>query len=801
MAVHLKKKSVFFVILLLFAFNPVCSRAAYKTPPGPIVKVIDAPIPPQACLSPDGRFMALVDQKLYPSVSMLSRPYAPLAGLKIDQSRSSLWRQTLITGIGILEIGTGNSRSVELPPAANIDVPQWNSDSSMLAFTGDDDKGLSLFTAKAGEGKVHCYKGIRLNNILGPPFSWQGDNLHLLVRLVENGKSMPSRSIEAYGPSVEETSGKMAKLMTFQNLLKNPYDEALFEYYGRTQLALLDASTGMIARIGSPGLYLDAEASPDGRYFVVTRLTRPFSYRVPFARFARSLEIWDKDGKVIRLIAHLPVQEEIPPDGVPTGPRDLVWQVGYDASLLWVEALDGGDPLVKTACRDRLMSLEAPFSGEPRLLRTMANRFSGLKFLKARGMILLTDFDRARQWTTTSLADLARGDRPPEILFERNIKDDYLNPGAPVLETDGRGQRFVKEEGGAIFLAGKGASEEGERPFLSRFTLATKAKTILFHSRAGFYEYFEGFYGGKPDRIIIRSESVTVPPNHFLCDLGNNTRKELTFYKDPVPELRAYTKELVKYRRADGVELSGTLYLPAGASRGSRLPLVIWAYPLEYSDSSVAGQVRGSPSRFSFFTGPSPLFFLMEGYAVLYNAAMPVVGDPETKNDTFIEQTVSSAKAAIDYLDSRGLIDPRRVIVGGHSYGAFMTANLLAHSRLFAAGIARSGAYNRSLTPFGFQNERRSFWDAPDVYVKISPFTYAQQIKDPLLLIHGECDDNPGTFPIQSERLFEAIKGNGGTARLVILPCESHGYAARESVLHTIAEMFEWGDRFVKGRR
>jgi dipeptidyl aminopeptidase/acylaminoacyl peptidase len=259
-------------------------------------------------------------------------------------------------------------------------------------------------------------------------------------------------------------------------------------------------------------------------------------------------------------------------------------------------------------------------------------------------------------------------------------------------------------------------------------------------------------------------------------------------------------KELVKYTRADGVALSGTLYLPSGYKARTRLPLIIWAYPLEYSDPGTAGQIRGSPNEFTFFRGVTPLFFITQGYAVLMDATMPVVGDPETMNNTFVEQIVSSAKAAIDKLDSMGVADPQRALVSGHSYGAFMTANLLAHSDLFAAGIARSGAYNRTLTPFGFQSERRSFWEAPDLYMKVSPFTYANKINEPILLIHGEADNNAGTHTIQSERLFQAIKGHGGTARLVLLPHESHGYAARESVLHVLAEMFEWADEYVKNK-
>jgi dipeptidyl aminopeptidase/acylaminoacyl peptidase len=190
---------------------------------------------------------------------------------------------------------------------------------------------------------------------------------------------------------------------------------------------------------------------------------------------------------------------------------------------------------------------------------------------------------------------------------------------------------------------------------------------------------------------------------------------------------------------------------------------------------------------------------LTQGYAIFDGPTMPIVGKGETANDTYVEQLVTSAQAAVDKAVEMGIADRDRIGVGGHSYGAFMTANLLAHSEIFRAGVARSGAYNRTLTPFGFQNERRTFWEVPQVYSRMSPFFYADKINEPILLIHGEMDDNSGTFPIQSERLFMALKGHGATVRYVTLPYEAHGYLARESVLDTAAEMLNWLDKWVKG--
>jgi dipeptidyl aminopeptidase/acylaminoacyl peptidase len=387
-----------------------------------------------------------------------------------------------------------------------------------------------------------------------------------------------------------------------------------------------------------------------------------------------------------------------------------------------------------------------------------------------------------------------------KVLFDLSMNDAYNDPGVPVTVSRPDGTTTILQDGDSIYLTGQGASPQGLRPFLDRLDLKTGDKKRLFHCGEGAFERVLSFVGDSRSMILISHETRTEPTNYFLVDLNSGKRTKLTDFQDPAPRLTGLKKELIKYRRDDGVPLSGTLYLPPDYQEGTRLPLIIWAYPLEYSDPATAGQVRSSTDTFTRLLGPSQLFFVTQGYAVFDNATMPVVGDPETMNDTYVEQISAAARAAIEVLDKKGVIDPRRVGVGGHSYGAFMTANLLAHTDLFAAGIARSGAYNRSLTPFGFQTERRSYWEAVNLYTKMSPFTYANKINEPILLIHGEADNNSGTFPIQSERLFQAIKGNGGTARLVMLPHESHAYRARESVLHVLAEMFDWADRYVKNR-
>ncbi|HLP16214.1 MAG TPA: prolyl oligopeptidase family serine peptidase, partial [Bacteroidota bacterium] len=449
--------------------------------------------------------------------------------------------------------------------------------------------------------------------------------------------------------------------------------------------------------------------------------------------------------------------------------------------------------------REKVMTLSSPFKGEPAELMKLQHRFAGIRWFAQKDRVLLTEYDRERRWRTTyrlSLSDTTQ----KHVLFDLSINDAYKDPGAPLTSTDAHGTTLILQDGDWIYLSGRGASDKGDLPFLDKLNLVSNETQRLYRSDESSLEQFISFAGGSRDVILTRYENPITPPNYFLVDLATKSRTALTDFKDPAPQMTGMKKELIKYKRPDGVPLSGTLYLPPGYKEGTRLPLIVWAYPMEYSDASTAGQVRGSTKTFTFFRGASPLFYVTQGYAVLMDATMPVVGDPETMNDTFVEQIVAAAKAAIDTLDHMGVIDRNRVGVSGHSYGAFMTANLLAHSDLFAAGIARSGAYNRTLTPFGFQSERRSFWEARDVYMNVSPFTHADKIKRPLLMFHGEADNNTGTFPIQSERLFNAIKGNGGTARLVMLPFESHGYSARESVLHVLAESFEWADKYIKNK-
>jgi len=795
------KKLIAFSIIALWVLQ-VFAQTSYKLPPREVVDILDAPPTPFVFMSPRNDAMLLVDYRPHPSIELLAQSFLKLGGLRVNPELGARQRLTQYTRLSIRWIQQNKTVNIDAPTDARLGIPRWSFDGTKVAFAHDLADGVELWVADAATGKAKALVGVRVNDVLTTSFQWMNDNTYLLVQAVPVGRGkMPETPKVPFGPNVEETAGKISKVATFQDLLRTPHDETLFEHFATSQLAMVNTTTGEIKTVGALAMLMNAESSPDGNYLLVTKLKRPFSYRVPYFYFTRSTEVWDINGKLVNLIADLPISDEIPTQGVATGPRSVEWQELHPAKLVWVEALDGGDPLKKVPHRDKLMTLTAPFSGAPIEIMPIQHRYAGIDWTARRDEALLAEYDRDRRWRTMAFLNLNDPQKTRKVVFDLSVNDAYNDPGRPIYDIRPNGETVLLQEGDWIYLRASGASPAGERPRLDRFNLKTLAKQNIFRAPEKAYESFTAFTGKDRNTIVTRYESQIEPPNYFLTDLKKSTRVTLTDFKDPAPQLTGLKKDLVKYKRADGVDLSGTLYLPPNYQKGAKLPLLIWAYPLEYSDAGTAGQVRGSPYQFTFFRGASPLFFVTQGYAVLMDATMPVVGDPETMNNTYVEQIVGAGKAAIDKLDSMGVIDRNRVAVSGHSYGAFMTANLLAHSDIFAAGIARSGAYNRTLTPFGFQSERRSFWEAPELYMKVSPFMHANKINEPILLIHGEADNNSGTFTIQSERLYQALKGAGATARLVLLPHESHGYTARESVLHTLAEMLEWADKYVKNRK
>ena len=783
--------------MLIFGCAPLVAQQAYQKPPAAIRDALSAPQTPQASISPSRDVVLLASPVLYPPIAELAQPMLRLAGLRINPLNNGLHNPPRFVHFVLKRVADGQATNVALPPGEFFSMPVWSPDGRHFLFTQSSRNAVQLWIGDTQTGKARAVPGLALNPVLGAPCVWLTDGHTLLCRTVPAGRGAPPKApLLPAGPRSEESFGKAAPVRTYEDLLESAHDEALFEYYASSQLALVGSATGKKTPVGNPAVFAPAEPAPDGRHVVVARLHKPYSYLVPAGEFPREIEVWNLAGRSVYKVASLPLAETVPIGGVPTGPRNVHWSPAEPATLVWVEALDEGNPKKKVPQRDRVMWIKAPFAGSPVELIRTEHRFAGLVWGENGDLAILRDFDRD---TLRSRAWFFNSAHPAEarLVWDMSRQDRYRDPGTPATRTLHSGHNAVQQAGDFIYLIGQGATPEGDRPFLDRLDVKTLKAERLFRCDDKSYESVVGLLSADGSKFLTRRETLADPPNFYIHS-GNNSAVAFTNFPDPTPQLRGIRKELVKYKRPDGVGLSFTLYLPPDYRPGERRPAVMWAYPQEFLDPSLAGQVAGSPNRFTTISGPSHLFFLLDGYVVLDGASMPVVGDPETVNNTYVEQIVADAKAAIDKAAEMGVIDPNRVGVGGHSYGAFMTANLLAHSELFRAGIARSGAYNRTLTPFGFQNERRTLWEAPEMYLKVSPFLSAHKIGAPILLIHGEADNNPGTFPIQSERMYRAIKGNGGSARYVTLPYEAHGYAARESIEHVLWEMLNWFGKFVK---
>jgi dipeptidyl aminopeptidase/acylaminoacyl peptidase len=797
------------ILFSLFLAIPISAELAYQKPSKEILDILNAPAPPALGVNPTKTYATLSQAERYPSIAEVSQPMLRLAGMRINPRINGLHLAPSSFAIMLVRLADGVKIPVSLPPNARAGSLRWSDDGKQFAFANSTASGIDLWIGDPTTGKTRNIDGLKLNAVLGDPIEWLPDSRTLLVKAIPSGRGpAPVEATVPIGPSVQESLGKAGPVPTYEDMLKNPHDEDLYEYYATAQLAKVDAATGAITRLGQPGLLETVTPSPDGMNILVTREHRPFSYLHPAHEFPKEVEIWNPSGAMVYKVASLPLPARVPLGGVESGPRQFRWIANQPASLMWVEALDGGNPKEKVPHRDRLLAIKAPFKGDPSEIFKTEQRFSGIEFGK--NFALVEDYDRNTRILRTLEIDPSKPSPDAKLVWSRNQQDRYKDPGRPVERRSlgGRGGAFgfpgaggdaesmLVQSGDSILLIGQGASPQGDRPFLDRYNIATGQSERLFHSAETNYETVDAVLDDQGTRFITRRESPTQPPNFYLHN--GASEKALTDFKDPAPQLRRIKKQLVTYQRPDGVPLSFNLYLPPDYKPGTRLPAVLWAYPREFNDADTAGQVSGSLQRFTTITGYSELFFLLEGYAVLDDAAMPVVGTPETVNNTYVEQIVADAKAAIDKAAEMGVVDPDRVGVGGHSYGAFMTANLLTHSNLFRAGIAESGAYNRTLTPFGFQTERRSFWEAQDIYLKMSPFLLADKIKVPVLLIHGEADDNTGTFPIQSERMYEAIRGNGGIVRLVFLPDEAHGYRAKETIEHVLWEKSRWFDKYVK---
>ncbi|MFC5283368.1 prolyl oligopeptidase family serine peptidase [Pedobacter alpinus] len=812
----LKKGGVYALfIVALTNYAPTLAQevSGYQKPPKEMVDIVEASISQSVIMSGRGNYMAILEEPGYPSIAEIAEPHLKLAGLRINAKLRSNKKSSYFTGLKFKNIKNADEFELaNLPVGAKIKDLSFSPDEKMVAFSLTTTNEIQLWIADLNTKQSKRLSNTVLNDTYGTLFQWAPNSNTILAKCIAEQKPLATLNPTLSGPNFQETTGKAAPNRTYQDLLKNSNDEALFDYHLTSQLKMIYLD-GQAIDFSRPEIYKGFDFSPDGTLIMLSVIHKPYSYVVPISNFPYRVELRDKYGKLTKELVDIPLADNLPQgfDAVVTGAREFAWRADKPQTIFWVEAQDGGDPNQRNTIRDVLYTMDA--TGDNGVKKKLADcylRFSKIDWGDDQ-IAMITE----RWWKT-------RGERRVFIkpgnssyrvnLWDRYYEDAYSDPGEFVTVKNQYNRDVLLLEYNVvkrasdpnnvnIFSISEGASPIGNRPFLLQFNVKTKLTDTLFHSRAPFYE--KPIFFDNKDNIIISRESVVEPKNYFELDYKKGKTQQLTYFKNPYPQLFGIVKQQLKYKRADKLDLTATLYLPQGYNKSTgRLPVLMWAYPKEFKTIAAAGQVKGSPYQFSKISWASPLYWVTQGYAVMDNVDMPIVGESnEQPNDTFIEQLTQNAEAAIGKVVSLGIGDVKRIAVGGHSYGAFMTANLLAHTNLFAAGIARSGAYNRTLTPFGFQAEERTYWQAPDVYNKMSPFAYADKINEPLLLIHGEADDNSGTFPMQSERLYSALKGFGVTSRLVQLPYEAHSYKAKESVLHMLWEMNSWLDKYVKNKK
>jgi dipeptidyl aminopeptidase/acylaminoacyl peptidase len=805
-----------------FATMPASAEetaSRYDKPPQYVLDVLHAAPPPQPFVSPTNDRILLVAWVEYPPIAQVAEPFLRLAGVRVEPRTRR--KHDTPGGYGIapcaqtltlVEVATSRETAVKPPVNGCVDGIAWSADGRRFAFRNTSQDAVELWLGDAATGAIRRLGNARLNPMLGRSHQWMPDQKALLVKLVPaNAGAPPAETSASIGPSIQETTGQTGESSTYEtrDTLSNKHDEDLFDYYAASQLALVDADSGAVTPVGPPAIVTAVEPSPDGQNILVTTIHKPYSYVTTYPNFPHDVEVWDRSGRKVATVAKLPLADRVPIAGVPTGPRDFEWRPTEPATLVWAEALDHGDWNVTVPARDKLMTLSAPFTAAPSEITRTEQRYVGLDWSERRSVALLTEYDENKHWRRTFLADVDRPAAKYPMIWDMSSDERYDDPGTPVHKVLPNGAWVVRQDGGAIYLDGQGASTEGDRPFLDRFDLASRKSVRLFRSDKKALETFLRITDPAGRAFLTWHQSPTDPPNVMLRTLGKpipsakpgeaefaSTVRAVTHIPDPTPSVRSVQQRMIKYTRKDGTPLSFTLLTPPGYDEGTRIPAVLYAYPLDYASTATAGQISGSEREFMRIEDYRLL--LLSGYAIIDNAAFPIVGDPKTAYDTYLEQLVDDAQAAVDAAVATGVVDRDRIGVTGHSHGALMTANLIAHSDLFRAGVATSGSYNKTLTPFGFQNERRSVWKGQSVYLKVSPFFFADKIKLPLLIVHGADDANPGTTPLQATKLYEAIRGNGGTARLVLLPHEPHWYTAMESNEQLAYEELRWFDTYVK---
>ncbi len=783
------------------------NNLTYQQPHQDIMSLADVTPAPLMQMNKKGTQALLIYRSAYKSIDELSEEEYRLAGLRINPKTNLSSRARYYIDLKILDVATGTEAKITgLPSAAHITNLRWSPDQSHIAFTNSADNSLDLWVIDMNAKTARQLTDQPLNANMGSVITWQKDNSGLITKMLPKGRQAlidRSSSIPS-GPTVSINEGQKAQNRTYQDLLKNPTDEQNFETLAKSELWIVSLD-GTSKQWLSSDMYDNVMMSPDGQYVMVNSVGRPFSYIVPYRRFPKSVTIYKAGGAKVKTLVDIPLIEEIPKGfmSVATGPRNHRWRADQPSTVYWIEAMDGGDPATEVSHRDHVMQSAVPFNQPSQLVTKTKDRFRSITWGDDHTAVLNELWWNSRT-IRTLIIDPSEPTKEGTLFSERNYQDTYSDPGYFATTDNQYNRRTLDIDGDQLYLLGDGFSEEGKYPFVDAYSLTSgKTSRMWEASDQSMLEDISTSIEMSRGDILVRRESKSEYPNYYIRNIKSGNLKQITDFENPFAALNSVHKEIITYKREDGLELSATLYLPVGydKSKKEKMPMLMWAYPREYKDKNSASQTTSYANEFTYPYYGSPIYWVNRGYVVLDDVAFPIVGEGEEQpNDTFRGQLVANAKAAIDAVDDMGYVDRGRVGVGGHSYGAFMTANLLSHSDLFAAGIARSGAYNRTLTPFGFQSEERSYWDAPEVYYNMSPFMHADKMKTPMLLIHGEADNNSGTYPMQSERYFNALKGLGATVKLVMLPKESHGYAARESIMHMLWEQDQWLEKYVKNK-
>lgn len=801
------KKQTFLFLLLFGGFAFAQENITYKKPSAEILALADFERAPSVSMDSKKEFMLLSYRNTYKTLEDLSQDEMRLGGLRVNPITNISSTVTYINNLKVRKIKDKAEIQVTgLPTNALITNVSWSPNEKKIAFTNTTLKGVELWVIDVATASAKKITADNLNANLGSPYSWMKDNETLLVKMLPKNRPalIDEKTDLPKGPIVSVSDGSKSQNRTYQDLLKNKSDEANFDVMVTSELHQVSIS-GTSKLFKSADIYAGESFSPDGNYLMITTIQKPYSYIVPLSRFPQKTTVYDANGKEIKVVNEVPLTEIMPKgfSSVRTGKRSMGWRADKPATLYFVEALDEGDQSKTVAFRDEVFLWDAPFTANPTSLVKTQQRYAGIMWGNENIAIVADSWYDTRN-TKSYLINPSNLAIAPKIIEDRNSQDIYSDPGNFEMKKNQYGRYAIALENNKAYLIGSGFTKEGQFPFIDEMDFNTLKKNRLYTSKLkDKKENLMSIEDFKKGEVLVMIQSKNEYPNYYFRNIkSKNKLTQITDFKNPFESLKNVYKEVIKYKRKDGVELSGTLYLPEGYDRvkkDKKLPLLIWAYPAEYKDRNSAGQSDKNSNEFTFPSYGSFIYWVTKGYAVLDDAAFPIIGEGTTEpNDTFIPQLVANAEAAIDAVDKLGYINRKKVAVGGHSYGAFMTANLLTHSNLFACGIARSGAYNRTLTPFGFQSEQRNYWDVPEIYNTMSPFMNADKMKTPLLLTHGEADNNPGTFTLQTERYFQALKNLGAPVRMVILPKESHGYAAKDNILHLLWEQDQFLEKYLK---